>query len=62
MATLVDAWLLRAAARLHEQAGVLTALDQAIGDGDHGTNVDRGFTRRGCGHQRRAACVRVGRR
>ena len=32
-------------ARLHERAAELTALDQAIGDGDHGTNIDRGFTR-----------------
>ena len=30
--------------RLHEQAATLTALDQAIGDGDHGINMDRGFT------------------
>jgi dihydroxyacetone kinase-like protein len=40
----LEAWLRRAAAELHEQAGALTALDQAIGDGDHGTNMDRGFT------------------
>jgi dihydroxyacetone kinase-like protein len=44
MAALVDAWLLLAAARVHEQAGALTALDQAIGDGDHGSNLDRGFS------------------
>ena len=39
----IDAWLRLAAARLHDQAPALTALDQAIGDGDHGTNMDRGF-------------------
>jgi phosphoenolpyruvate---glycerone phosphotransferase subunit DhaL len=37
------AWLRAAAARVHEQAPSLTALDQAIGDGDHGINLDRGF-------------------
>jgi dihydroxyacetone kinase-like protein len=40
----IDAWLSLGAARLHDQAPALTALDQAIGDGDHGTNMDRGFT------------------
>jgi len=40
----VIAWLRAAAVRVHEQAPVLTALDQAIGDGDHGINLDRGFT------------------
>lgn len=39
----IDAWLRLAAARIHERAPELTALDQAIGDGDHGTNMDRGF-------------------
>jgi dihydroxyacetone kinase-like protein len=39
----IDAWLRLAAARLHDEAPTLTALDQAIGDGDHGTNMDRGF-------------------
>jgi dihydroxyacetone kinase-like protein len=35
---------LRAAAdRIHAEAPSLTALDQAIGDGDHGINMDRGF-------------------
>lgn len=38
-----DAWLRLAAERLHEQATMLTRLDQAIGDGDHGINMDRGF-------------------
>jgi dihydroxyacetone kinase-like protein len=40
----LDAWLRAAAARLHDEAPRLTALDQAIGDGDHGINMDRGFT------------------
>jgi dihydroxyacetone kinase-like protein len=44
MIDVIDAWLRLAAARLHEQAATLTALDQAIGDGDHGTNMDRGFS------------------
>jgi dihydroxyacetone kinase-like protein len=43
LADVIDAWLVLAARRIHEQAAVLTALDQAIGDGDHGTNMDRGF-------------------
>jgi dihydroxyacetone kinase-like protein len=43
MIDLIEAWLRLAAARLHEQAPALTALDQKIGDGDHGTNMDRGF-------------------
>ena len=44
MIDVIDAWLRLAADRLHEQAAALTALDQAIGDGDHGTNMDRGFS------------------
>jgi len=40
----LESWLRLSAARLHDQAGALTALDQAIGDGDHGINMDRGFT------------------
>jgi dihydroxyacetone kinase-like protein len=44
MIDVIEAWLRLAAARIHEQAPALTALDQAIGDGDHGTNLDRGFT------------------
>jgi dihydroxyacetone kinase-like protein len=39
-----DAWLRLSAERLHDQAATLTRLDQAIGDGDHGINMDRGFT------------------
>jgi dihydroxyacetone kinase-like protein len=44
MIDVIEAWLRLAATRLHEQAAALTALDQAIGDGDHGTNMDRGFS------------------
>jgi dihydroxyacetone kinase-like protein len=44
MIEVIDAWLRLAADRIHEQAAALTALDQAIGDGDHGTNMDRGFS------------------
>jgi phosphoenolpyruvate---glycerone phosphotransferase subunit DhaL len=40
----LDAWLRLAANRLRDQATTLTQLDQAIGDGDHGINMDRGFT------------------
>ena len=40
----VLAWLQRSASRLHEQRGYLTDLDAAIGDADHGVNMDRGFT------------------
>jgi phosphoenolpyruvate---glycerone phosphotransferase subunit DhaL len=43
MIDVIDAWLRLVATRLHDQAAALTALDQAIGDGDHGTNMDRGF-------------------
>jgi dihydroxyacetone kinase-like protein len=43
MIDVIDAWLRLAADRIHDQASALTALDQAIGDGDHGTNMDRGF-------------------
>src|SRR6188474_3810039 len=39
----VVAWLRAAATRVREAAPSLTALDQAIGDGDHGINLDRGF-------------------
>ncbi len=40
----VIAWLQRSAAVLHEQREYLTQLDSAIGDADHGINMDRGFT------------------
>jgi dihydroxyacetone kinase-like protein len=39
----VIAWLQRAGAALHDQKEYLTSLDAAIGDADHGTNMDRGF-------------------
>ncbi|NYF18019.1 dihydroxyacetone kinase-like protein [Microbacterium sp. AK009] len=37
-------WLRRAAQALSENADYLTQLDSAIGDADHGTNMNRGFT------------------
>jgi dihydroxyacetone kinase-like protein len=43
MLTGIEAWLRMSAARINNEAATLTALDQAIGDGDHGTNMDRGF-------------------
>lgn len=36
-------WLRDAAQSLHENAAYLTELDSAIGDADHGANMDRGF-------------------
>jgi phosphoenolpyruvate---glycerone phosphotransferase subunit DhaL len=36
-------WLRRFAEDIHENAGLLTELDSAIGDADHGTNMDRGM-------------------
>jgi len=36
-------WLRLAAARVAEARELLTDLDAAIGDGDHGINLDRGF-------------------
>jgi dihydroxyacetone kinase-like protein len=36
-------WVRRFAAVVAERKGELTKLDQAIGDGDHGTNMDRGL-------------------
>ncbi len=44
MFDVLERWLRLAAERIHDQAASLTVLDQAIGDGDHGTNMDRGFT------------------
>ncbi len=41
-ATLLS-WLRHAAALIHEQREFLTELDAAIGDADHGHNLDRGF-------------------
>ena len=48
-ATSVDAetvrqWLNEAAASVREQRDYLTQLDAAIGDADHGTNMERGLT------------------
>jgi dihydroxyacetone kinase-like protein len=40
----VQRWLEQCAASLREQRDYLTQLDAAIGDADHGTNIDRGFT------------------
>jgi phosphoenolpyruvate---glycerone phosphotransferase subunit DhaL len=37
------AWVRSAAAVIDERAAELTKLDSAIGDGDHGTNMNRGF-------------------
>jgi dihydroxyacetone kinase-like protein len=37
-------WLRRAAVLVHEQRDALTDLDAAIGDADHGSNLDRGFS------------------
>ena len=39
----VTRWLETSAAALHDQRDYLTQLDAAIGDADHGTNMDRGF-------------------
>jgi dihydroxyacetone kinase-like protein len=40
----VNRWLEQAAVALKENRDYLTQLDAAIGDADHGTNMDRGFT------------------
>ena len=37
------AWVRRTAEVIEEHAATLTKLDSAIGDGDHGTNMNRGF-------------------
>ncbi len=42
-AVIVRAWLLAWAAAVAEQRTWLTDLDAAIGDGDHGINLDRGL-------------------
>src|SRR6266699_5901417 len=39
----VHRWLQQAAVALKENRDYLTQLDAAIGDADHGTNMDRGF-------------------
>jgi dihydroxyacetone kinase-like protein len=36
-------WMARSARAIHERRAWLTELDAAIGDGDHGINLDRGF-------------------
>ena len=36
-------WIRRTAGVIEENAGMLTRLDSAIGDGDHGVNMNRGF-------------------
>jgi dihydroxyacetone kinase-like protein len=40
----VKRWLSEAAASMREERDYLTQLDAAIGDADHGTNMDRGFS------------------
>ena len=40
----VVAWVRLLAERLHAEKEYLTELDSAIGDADHGINMDRGFT------------------
>lgn len=40
----LDAWLRDFAASVHTSRDSLTALDSAIGDADHGANMDRGMT------------------
>lgn len=42
-ATIVRRWLEISAERIDRHAAELTALDAAIGDGDHGINLQRGF-------------------
>jgi phosphoenolpyruvate---glycerone phosphotransferase subunit DhaL len=39
----IVAWVHRFAAEVEENRGELVRLDTAIGDGDHGTNMDRGM-------------------
>lgn len=39
----LTAWLRDYATVVHENAGLLTELDSAIGDADHGANMDRGM-------------------
>ena len=40
----VRSWLAASAAAIRDQRDYLTQLDAAIGDADHGANMDRGFT------------------
>lgn len=37
-------WMRRYAAAIHDNEGLLTELDSAIGDADHGSNMDRGMS------------------
>ena len=39
----IEDWMKRFAAQVAENRAYLTKLDAAIGDGDHGTNMDRGM-------------------
>ncbi|MFF1870867.1 dihydroxyacetone kinase subunit DhaL [Streptomyces sp. CB03911] len=43
-APLAEAWIRALAAAVDAHQGELTDLDSAIGDGDHGSNLHRGFT------------------
>jgi dihydroxyacetone kinase-like protein len=43
-AALARAWVSAVAASVAEQTELLTELDAAIGDSDHGVNLNRGFT------------------
>ncbi|MEE1785400.1 dihydroxyacetone kinase subunit DhaL [Streptomyces sp. SP17BM10] len=40
---LAEAWIRAIAAAVEKEQGRLTELDSAIGDGDHGSNLQRGF-------------------
>jgi phosphoenolpyruvate---glycerone phosphotransferase subunit DhaL len=40
----LGSWVRSFASVIHDNAGLLTELDSAIGDADHGTNMDRGMT------------------
>ncbi|MGW2252945.1 dihydroxyacetone kinase subunit DhaL [Kitasatospora sp. NPDC001660] len=40
---LAEAWIRAVAAAVEKEQGRLTELDSAIGDGDHGSNLQRGF-------------------
>ena len=42
-AATVTRWLEGSAVAMHDERDYLTQLDAAIGDADHGTNMDRGF-------------------
>lgn len=42
-ATVITSWMSEVAAAIRAESEYLTQLDAAIGDGDHGTNMTRGF-------------------